>query len=117
MSPSDFDNLFAPPAPSPAKAPPNTTVGRVPLRYYQLEDAAAVMHAVETGHRRVSAVGATGCGKSLLEAESSAGCSARRKRSWCCLTKPCSSIRPPTRSNGTLTSKSAGWRLSRPSAP
>jgi superfamily II DNA or RNA helicase len=44
-------------------------VGRIPLRYCQIEDANAITHAVSSGRRRPACVAATGYGKGALVAE------------------------------------------------
>lgn len=55
--------------PAPAKAPQHRIVGKQHLRWYQREDADALMHAIEGGYRRPACIDATGLGKSRIIAE------------------------------------------------
>lgn len=65
-----IDLFSIPPVPKPAAAPLHSLAGTgIPLRWYQREDADAMMHAIETGHKRPCCVGATGSGKGATIAE------------------------------------------------
>lgn len=65
-----FDLFTLPPAPKPAPAPAFKLAGYgIPLRWCQRQDDDALMHAIESGERRLACVASTGYGKTAVEAE------------------------------------------------